>query len=171
LSAGADNRWWHRAERAALWIETSLIVVFLGGLILLGAAQIVLRNAFSMGFAWGDGLARLAVLWLALLGALAASREGRHITMAAMARFLPQRLQTVAGVGADLFAAAVSGALAWYAWAFVSDSREFGDVLLEGVPAWWLQAIMPVAFALMTCSFLAHAVRRPSGRGVAERAP
>jgi TRAP-type C4-dicarboxylate transport system permease small subunit len=171
LSAGADNRWWHRAERAALWIETSLIVVFLGGLTLLGAAQIVLRNAFSMGFAWGDGLARLAVLWLALLGALAASRDGRHITMGALARWLPQRLQTATGIAADLFAAAVSGALAWYAWAFVADSFEFGDVLLENVPAWWLQAIMPVAFALMACSFLAQAVRRVSGRGVAQRPP
>jgi TRAP-type C4-dicarboxylate transport system permease small subunit len=171
LSAGADNRWWHRAERAALWVETSLIVVFLGGLILLGAAQIVLRNAFSMGFVWGDGLARLAVLWLALLGALAASREGRHITMGALARWLPQRLQTVAGVAADLFAAAVSGALAWYAWAFVSDSREFGDVLLGDIPAWWLQAIMPLAFALMACSFLAQAARRASGHASAPRVP
>jgi TRAP-type C4-dicarboxylate transport system permease small subunit len=165
LSAGADNRWWHRAERVTLWVETSLIAVFLGGLILLGAAQIVLRNVFSMGFAWGDGLARLAVLWLALLGALAASRDGRHITMGAVARWLPQRLQTVAVVAADLFAAAVSGALAWYSWAFVYDSFQFGDVLLEDVPAWWLQAIMPVAFALMTCSFLVQAGRRASGRG------
>jgi TRAP-type C4-dicarboxylate transport system permease small subunit len=171
LSAGADNRWWHRAERAVLWVETSLIVVFLGGLILLGAAQIVLRNAFSMGFAWGDGLARLAVLWLALLGALAASRDGRHITMGAMSRWLPQRLQTAAGVTADLFAAAVSGALAWYALAFVRDSFEYGDVLLGDIPAWWLQAIMPIAFALMTCSFLAQAARRVSGRDAARRAP
>ncbi len=154
-----------------LWAETSLIVVFLGGLILLGAAQVVLRNAFSIGFAWGDGLARLAVLWLALLGALAASREGRHITMGAVTRSLPQRLQTAAGVVADLFAAAVSGALAWYAWAFVSDSREFGDVLLEDIPAWWLQAIMPAAFALMACSFVAQAVRRLRGRAAAQQTP
>lgn len=168
MSAGALNRWWHRAERAALWIETSLIVVFLGGLILLGGAQILLRNAFSIGFAWSDGLARLAVLWLALLGALAASRDGRHITMGAVTRWLP-RLRTVAGVAADLFAAAVSGALAWYAGVFVGDSREFGDVLLEEIPAWWLQAIMPVAFALMACSFVAQAVRRLRGRAVAQR--
>ena len=43
----------------------------------------MLRNFFSIGFAWGDGLTRLAVLWLGLLGALAASRDGRHITMGA----------------------------------------------------------------------------------------
>ena len=46
------------------------------------------------------------------------------------------------------------------ATAFVSDSREFGDVLLNDIPAWWLQAIMPVAFALMALQFVVHAVRR-----------
>jgi TRAP-type C4-dicarboxylate transport system permease small subunit len=163
LSAGPQQRWWERVDRAARSLETWLIVVILGGLIVFGAAQIVLRNFFSIGFAWGDGLARLAVLWLGLLGALAASREGRHITMGAVARWLPQRLQVVAGTCADWFGAGVSGALAWYAWTFVRDSREFGDVLLNDVPAWWLQAIMPVAFALMAWQFFAQGVRRARG--------
>jgi TRAP-type C4-dicarboxylate transport system permease small subunit len=141
-------------------IETWLVVVVLGGLILFGAAQILLRNVFSISFAWGDGLTRLAVLWLGLLGALAASRDGRHITMGAVGRVLPPRLQAFALLTADVFAAVICGALAWYSWVFVSDSREFGDTLLDGVPAWWLQAIMPVAFALMTYQFLAQAVTR-----------
>jgi TRAP-type C4-dicarboxylate transport system permease small subunit len=140
----------------------------LGGLILLGAAQIVLRNVFSIGFAWSDGVARLAVLWLGLLGALAASRDGRHITMGALARWMPPRLRLVAGVCAEGFGAAISAALAWYSWAFVSDSREFGDTMLGDVPAWWLQAIMPVAFALMAVRFLIAAVNRARGGPVAE---
>lgn len=141
------------------------MVVILGGLILFGAGQILLRNFFSIGFAWGDGLVRLAVLWLALLGALAASRDGRHITMGAVGRLLPERLQVFARLCADVFAAGVSAALAWYALAFVLDSREFGDLLLDGVPAWWLQAVMPVAFALMAYQFLAQGVRRLRGPG------
>ena len=147
-------------------LETWLIVVVLGGLILLGAGQIVLRNVFSIGFAWGDGLARLAVLWLALLGALAASHDARHITMGAVTRFLPQRWQMVAGVGAELVGAVVSAALAWYAAVFVAQSREFGDVLLGDTPAWWLQISMPVMFALMACAFVIHAVRRMLGGSV-----
>ena len=123
----------------------------------------MLRNFFSIGFPWGDGLTRLAVLWLGLLGALAASRDGRHITMGAVARWLPPRLRVVAGVCADWFGAAVSAALAWYSWAFVSDSREFGDTLLGDVPAWWLQSIMPVAFALMAWQFLVQSVKRLRG--------
>jgi TRAP-type C4-dicarboxylate transport system permease small subunit len=168
LSDVAQNRWWARVDRFARNLETSLIVVVLGGLILLGAAQIVLRNFFSIGFAWGDGLARLAVLWLGLLGALAASGDGRHISMGAVTRWLPPKLRIAAGVCADVFGAAVSAALAWASWQFVNDSREFGDTMLGDVPAWWLQAIMPVAFALIAFQFVVHAVRRMRGVEVSE---
>ena len=164
MSDVAQNRWWDRIDRAARFLETWLIVIILGGLIVLGAAQIVLRNFFSFGFAWTDGLTRLAVLWLGLLGALAASRDGRHITMGAVTRYLPQRLQTFAGVGGAWFGAAVSGALSWFSWSFVSDSREFGDTLLGDVPAWWLQIIMPVAFALMAWQFFVQGMKRLRGK-------
>jgi TRAP-type C4-dicarboxylate transport system permease small subunit len=166
LSDVAQNRWWGRIDRGARFLETSLIVAILGGLVLLGAAQIVLRNFFSIGFAWGDGLTRLAVLWLGLLGALAASRDGRHITMGAVTRFLPPVLRVVAAVGADWFGAAVSGVFAWVSWSFVSDSREFGDTLLGDVPAWWLQAIMPVAFALMAWQFIVQSIKHWRGTAV-----
>lgn len=164
MANGAYKRWWNRTEQVARTLETWLIVLILGGLILLGAGQIVLRNVFSMGLSWGDGLSRLAVLWLGLLGAMAASRDGRHITLGALTRWLPERPRRFAGVAADLAAGAVSAALAWHAWAFVQDSREFGDVLLNDVPAWWLQAIMPVAFGMMAVLFCVHAVRRALGR-------
>jgi TRAP-type C4-dicarboxylate transport system permease small subunit len=163
LSELKQNGWWDRIDRAARAVETWLIVAILGGLIVLGAGQIVLRNFFSIGFAWSDGLTRLAVLWLGLLGALAASRDGRHITMGALVRWLPPRLQIAAGVGADWFGAGVSALLAWYAWQFVADSREFGDTLLGDVPAWWLQLIMPVAFALIALQFFLQSIRRLRG--------
>jgi TRAP-type C4-dicarboxylate transport system permease small subunit len=168
LSDAAQNRWWSRADRAARRLETWLIVAVLGGLILLGAAQIVLRNFFSIGFAWSDGVARLAVLWLGLLGALAASRDGRHITMGALARWLPPRVQLVTGLCADGFGAIVSGALAWFSWVFVRDAREFGDTLLGDVPAWWLQSIMPAAFALMAWQFVIAAVKRTRAGSASE---
>jgi TRAP-type C4-dicarboxylate transport system permease small subunit len=160
LSEGSRHSWWDRVERLGRAVETWLIVLLLGGLIVFASAQIVLRNFFSIGLTFGDGLIRLTVLWLAMLGALAASREGRHVTMGAVTRWLPQRWQTGARVGADLFAAVVSGAFAWYSFQFIQDSREFGDLLLNDVPAWWLQAIMPVVFALMAAQFLARGLRR-----------
>lgn len=129
-------------------------------MIVFASAQIVLRNVFSIGLTWGDGLIRLTVLWLALLGALAASRDDRHITVGALVRWLPPGAQRAAHTVAALFGAIVSGVLAWYSLLFVRDSRTFGDTLLNGLPAWPLQAIMPIAFGLIAYRYLLQALRR-----------
>ena len=158
MNEGSQHSWLARLSRAGRALENTLIVILLGGLILFASAQILLRNVFSIGFNWGDGLTRVAVLWLALLGALAASRDGKHITMGAVIQWLPARYKVVAGVAADVFAAVFCAAFAYFALAFVRDSRAFGDTLL-GVPAWWLQAIIPLAFALIAYRYVAQAVR------------
>jgi TRAP-type C4-dicarboxylate transport system permease small subunit len=149
-----------RAERLGRGLETALIVVLLSGLVLFTSAQILLRNVFSIGVTWGDGLVRLTVLWLALLGALAASRDAKHITMGAVIQWLPGRFRVAAELVAAVFAAIVSGAFAYFSLEFVRISREFGDTLLTGVPAWWLQAIMPVVFGLIAYRFVLQAAKR-----------
>src|SRR5262249_50943837 len=106
---------------------------------------------------------RMIVLWLALLGALAAARDGRHIKMNALTQWLPPRLKSASSVAADLFAAAVSGVLAYLSFEFVRDSRHGRDVLLGQFPAWWFQAVMPVAFALIAYRFVVHALGRTRG--------
>jgi TRAP-type C4-dicarboxylate transport system permease small subunit len=78
-------------------------------------------------------------------------------------QWLPPKVQLAAGVGSDLFAAVVSGVLAYLAFVFVRDSRAYGDVLLGQFPAWWFQAVMPVAFALIAYRFALHAVIRMRG--------
>ena len=152
-----------RAARFGRALENGLVVALLGFLIVFASAQIVLRNVFSIGITWADGLTRMVVLWLALLGALAAARDGRHIRLNALMQWLPAQLQTAASVASDLFAAAVSGVLAYLSFEFVRDSRGYGDTLLGQFPAWWFQAVMPVAFALIAYRFVIHALGRKRG--------
>lgn len=152
--------WWVRAAAFGRRLETALLVLLLGGLIALASAQILLRNVFSIGLTWADGLTRLIVLWLALLGALAASGEGRHISVGALVRWLPPAAQRIARVVADAFAAVVAAAFAWYSFVFVRDSWQFEDTLLDGLPAWPFQAIMPAAFALIACRYLLRTFRQ-----------
>ena len=163
MDDGSQGSWLTRAARIGLALENALLVALLGFLIVFSFVQIVLRNVFSIGVTWGDGLTRVIVLWLALLGALAASRDGRHIRMNAFVQWLPPRLQLVTGVCSDLLAGGVSAALAYLAFVFVRDSRAFGDVLLGQFPAWWFQAVMPIAFALIAYRFVLHAVHRARG--------
>jgi TRAP-type C4-dicarboxylate transport system permease small subunit len=123
-------------------------------LILLASSQILLRNVFSVGLVWADGLIRLGVLWLALLGAVAASRDHKHISIDILTRVLPGPLRLAAVVLRNVFTSAICALLAWYSWSFVRDSREYGDVLLDNWPAWWFQVIMPVGFGLISYRYL-----------------
>ena len=97
----------------------------------------------------GYGLLRLLVLWVAVAGAVAASRNDKHINIAVLDRFLPQRFALGVRIFVHGFTAAICGIIAWYSLQFVLTSHEFGDVLLGGVPAWLLQLVLPVGFALI----------------------
>ena len=67
-----------------------------GWTVVLAALQIVLRYGFDSGIAWADPLLRVLVLWLGLLGALAATRDRRHITIDVLSRMLPARAKAAA---------------------------------------------------------------------------
>ena len=124
-----------RAERVGQLLESAALVSVLAAMVLLATAQIVLRNFMDSGLAWGDEALRLMVLWVAMLGAVAASRENRHIAIDALSRILPQAPKAWATVVVHAFTAAVAFTLAWYAWEFVADSREYEDLLLGDLPA------------------------------------
>lgn len=139
--------------------EDAVLVVILTGMILLAAGQIVLRNFLSVGFIWGDELLRLLVLWIAVAGAVAASRGDKHINIAILDRFLPGRLRTASKFVVDVFTSAICGVVSWHSLQFVLTSHEFGDVLLGGVPAWLLQSVLPIGFGLICYRYALFAIR------------
>ena len=139
-----------RASRLVQMLEDGLLVLILAGMILLAAAQIALRNFFGIGFIWADELLRLLVLWLALAGAVAAGRADKQINVAVIDRFLPGWLQLPVKLLIHLFTATVCVIVTIVSVRFVQSSREYGDVLLGNVPAWWLQIILPIGFAALS---------------------
>jgi TRAP-type C4-dicarboxylate transport system permease small subunit len=140
-------------------IETALISVILLGIIALESLQIVLRNFFSYAIFWADELIRLGVLWLAVIGALAASREGRHLAIGIVPRYCPRSWHKPAACFAALFAAALTALLAWQSFRFVYDSYRFGDTVLGDWPAWAFQLVMPIGFSLISYRFLESSVQ------------
>lgn len=163
MAESARRSWLTRAEAAARWLESALLVVLFGGLMLLSVAQIALRNVFSEGLPWADGLGRLAVLWLAVIGAVAAARDRKHISIDLAQRFLPPGWRRAALAVAEAFAAAVCGFMAFYAWRFVADSRQFGDTLLGNWPAWAFQLVLPAGFAIIAYRYALRCLGRVSG--------
>ena len=130
-------------------------------MIFLAGTQVFLRNFFDSSLYWGDEMLRLMVLWLTIAGGLAASRMDKHISIAVVDRFLPDKAQLVTKVIIDLFTAFICGLFAWHSARFVMGSYEYGDMLMRSVPAWTMQIILPVGFALMTFRHIILAFTRP----------
>jgi len=135
-------------------IEDGLLALILTAMVLLASGHIILRNLFEIGFTWADPLLRIMVLWLGLLGALAASRDNKHIAIDALSRFLPQRARDVTLVVTALFTAIVAGVVAYYAVEFVVLDLEAGVVAFAGLPAWVFELIIPLALALIALRYL-----------------
>ena len=150
-----------RADRLARSAETFLLALVLGAMILLAAAQIALRNIWGTGFDWADEALRMLVLWVTVLGAVAASREQRHVSIDALSRYLSSGIARWTAVLVDTFTAVVCAALAWYSYRFVADSWLAGDRVLGGdLPAWCVQLILPVGFALISLRYVVACLRR-----------
>jgi TRAP-type C4-dicarboxylate transport system permease small subunit len=166
----AQTTIFRRLEAAGRMAEDAVLVVILSGMIVLASGQIVLRNFFDIGFIWSDEALRLMVLWLAVAGAVAASRNDKHINVEVLDRFLPGRVKTLKDILIHAFTAGICGIIAWHSYLFVRMSHEFGDVLLGGIPAWLLQAILPVGFGLIAYRYTLFVARdlrrllRPKGR-------
>ena len=150
-----------RLGKAGQTIETILLVGMLTAMMLLAVGQIVMREVFSAtGFVWADELIRLIVLWLALVGSIAACRENRHIRIDALLHVLPDKAIRIVRIGVDLFAAAVSGIIAVQAWRYLQIDIEYEVTVLVDTPAWIAHSIMPVAFALISYRFLVSSAQQ-----------
>lgn len=149
-----------RAERLGRATETVLLTVLLGAMVLLAALQIALRNFWGIGLVWADEALRILVLWVTMIGSVAATRDQRHVRIDALVRYLPPALGHWSAVLMDVFATAVCAVLAWASWGLVADALDAGDRVLGGrLPAWSVQAILPVAFALIGYRYAVSGIR------------
>lgn len=149
-----------RLEKAGTALETIMLVSTLTAMMLVAVGQIIMREVFGTGFGWADELVRLMVLWLALVGSIAACRENRHIRIDALSHVLPDLAVKLIRILVDLFAAFICGVIAFQAWRYLQIEIEYEDTVLVNTPAWIAHSIMPAAFALIAYRFLIGALKQ-----------
>ncbi|MEM7084335.1 MAG: TRAP transporter small permease [Pseudomonadota bacterium] len=151
-------------ERVGRWAENALLLVMLVLMLTVAMSQIVSRNVFNSGFVWADEFLRLTVLWVALIGSIAASRDHRHLRIDVLSRFLSPRVLRWTNFLVDLFTAVLCAVLAYYSFMFVAETREYEDMAFGGSsPLWWFQSILPIGFGLMAYRYVLWSFRRLLG--------
>lgn len=154
-----------RGERAfrfaGRWIdrlERSVLAALVAGMVGLAALQILMRNVFQTGWSWAGDLLGMALLWLTMLGALAATGLGRHLSIDLAAALVPRRWAALLVRVTSMFAAVVCVLLAWAAGRYVGLQREMDITILLGAPVWKYYLVIPTAFWIMAFRFAVRAV-------------
>jgi TRAP-type C4-dicarboxylate transport system permease small subunit len=147
---------WEQIDEAIGRVEQILIVVLLSALILFAFSQIILRNFFSTGIAWGDALVRSLVLWTGFIGATIATREGKHICIDVVSRWLPPQGKRAVAIIIHAFSFLVCCFLTFAALKFIHNESQIKSVIFLGIPSWVLESILPVTFTIMALRYLFH---------------
>ena len=146
--------WAQRLHRA----EDGLLVFLLSAMILLAAAQIVLRNFLDSGFVWIDPLLRVLVLWLGLIGATVATRNNKHIRIDLLSKLFSRNTHRLIQSVIGQISAWTCLVIAWYGFKWIQMDFEDGLTSFAGIPAWMLEVIIPVTFALIGLRYLIMSV-------------
>jgi TRAP-type C4-dicarboxylate transport system permease small subunit len=143
--------------RKGFWLFEKLeylVLVFLLALMVgLAFLQIFLRIFFATGILWGDPLLRHLVLWIALLGAATAAKEGKHINIDVISRVLPGRGKVAIQGLIDLFSTFICILLIQASLKFIGDEFQAGVIAFLKIPTWIVVVIFPVAFGLIALRF------------------
>jgi C4-dicarboxylate transporter, DctM subunit len=151
---------WRRLER----LEDTLAVLALSLMVLVPLIEVASRPLLGAGVDNAAVLVQHLGLLMTMAGALVAERHGHLISLgSSLAQRGGPRQQALLRGAADLGASAVCTLLALASWRFVASELAAPQTLAYGIPIWWVQAAMPLGFALLA---LKLAVRLPSRHGL-----
>ena len=167
--------------------EDGILAVVLLLMALIPVVELVGRTWFGIGIPGAIEYLQHLTLWIGFLGAMLATREGKHIKIAAAMNWLPPRLSRVAhclvafisaavcaglfGAGLQLVVAEAPGLPSWTAkiipdfverWLDPFGLFQSGGLTTVGgwIPIWVAEAVMPLGFAVMAIRFILHASKR-----------
>jgi TRAP-type C4-dicarboxylate transport system permease small subunit len=127
-------------------------------MIIFAFLQVVLRNMFSTGIEWVEIFLRHDVLWLGFLGGALATGNERHIKIDAVSHLFSKRSQAIIHFVTNLFAASICILLTQASIKFLGSEIEIKSIVFDGIPAWYLELIIPAGFALHVIHFLFRTV-------------
>ncbi len=143
-------------------LERIVLAALIIAMVALAAVQILLRNIWHTGWPWAEPLLGMGLLWMIMLGALAATGMERHVSIDLLAALLPKKWMAVIRRIVFVFAAGICVLLARAAEEYVGFQQEMELSILLGIPVWKFYIVIPVVFWLMAVRFVLHAVLPPS---------
>ena len=109
--------------------------------------NVIARYVFNWPIAWAEEFARYAFVWVVFLGAVACTKQKRHIIIDAVIGTLPRRVRSVVRAFVDLLIMGLMVALIYYGWVFTSMSTE--PTSMMEIPQYLIYVVVPLSALLV----------------------
>jgi tripartite ATP-independent transporter DctM subunit len=129
-----------------------VVVLVLLSMVVLPVAGALWRRFTGQSIPSATVLVQHLTLWIGFLGALLASRAGKHLHLTTLDLFPDGRAREAVKVFTGWVSAAVTAVLAYAAAKLVHVESE-SRMVIGGIPFWWSMSVMPVTLAAMSLVF------------------
>ena len=140
--------------------EKVILGVLMCMLILMGFAQVVFRFALHISLAWVEELLTFLLVWVAYLGASAATNERKHILVSMFVDLLPASLRIRFTLFSQALWLACAVVMTYLGWHMTMNYIDRGATTLGGkLPFWGASIAIPLCMALISirvCVLIVH---------------
>lgn len=141
-------------DRWLTYFVSAVVVLLLTFMVTLSFTQVILRNIAGHGIPWAEIVLQHSVLAVGMFGAVLAAHQGRQIAIDVFSRISGPLIRRILAWVGGIFTITISIILAHGSWVFVLSEREFSSELVEGLPAWPFQLVLPIGFSLLAAQVL-----------------
>ncbi len=151
----------------AVKAENALAALALGGIMLLPLAEIVVRAFADTGIPGAGSFTLSLTLWVGMLGAAIAAREGKLLTLATGEWFPKGPIGSAAHLIGGTAGAAIATMFAVGGAELASTERAAGGIIALDIPVWVSTLAFPLAFSVIALRLVWHASTTGLGRATA----
>ena len=117
-------------------------------LVLITIAAVFMRYVVGQPLQWTEEVSGLLMIWIIMIGGVAAEREDQHLTIPLLPDALPRRIGLLVNIVAPLFSIAVLLYMAWLAWQLASRAQ-YKLTQILGVSWFWIDIAVTVGAVMM----------------------
>lgn len=126
-----------------------LLGTLVGGLIVPVSMQVLSRyTGLIPRYIWTEEIARFCFIWMVMVGAMCAVRDGTHFDLDLMPRSINPKVEAAKRIFVHVMIMVVAGIFIWYGWGLI----EFGwfqTSEIFSLPMNWIFAAWPLSGAII----------------------
>lgn len=118
----------------------------LAGLVAMTIVAVVARYVFDAPLHWGEEMSGLLMIWIIMIGAIVAERDGQHLDIPLFVDLLPVRIRAAVDLAISALSIAVLAYAGWLGYQLAQSAQYKLTEILQ-ISWFWIDMAVPVGTA------------------------